>query len=153
GADAVFRLTVTNGAITKVGAMGNPPVNGNFIDVRTPVPTGQTIALPIGLAISKTRGVGFVANAGTYNVTALDFSTQLVAAGASGTDFRVTSSSTLPGAGTAPASVLQGKRLFTTGLGRWSLSGAAWGSCAACHIDGLTDNVTWYFARGPRQTV
>ena len=33
-----------------------------------------------------------------------------------------------------------------------ALAGAGWGSCAACHIDGLTDNVTWYFARGPRQS-
>ena len=48
--------------------------------------------------------------------------------------------------------MLNGKRLFITGLGRWSLNGAAWGSCAACHVDGLTDDVTWYFARGPRQT-
>ncbi|MEZ4299346.1 MAG: hypothetical protein R3B70_30630, partial [Polyangiaceae bacterium] len=38
------------------------------------------------------------------------------------------------------------------GLGRWSLRGEGWGSCGACHLDGLTDNVTWYFARGPRQS-
>src|SRR5262249_4572724 len=76
-----------------------------------------------------------------------------VAVGMTGTDFRVTSSSALPMGGSAAANVLQGKRLFTTGLGRWSLAGAAWGSCAACHVDGLSDNVTWYFARGPRQTI
>jgi YVTN family beta-propeller protein len=153
GADALFRLAITNGAITKVGAMGNPPANGNFIDVRTPVPTGQGIHLPIGLAISKNKAFGFVADDGTRDVTAVDFSTQLVAVSSGMMDFRVTSSTALPMAGTPAASVLQGKRLFTTGLARWSLAGAAWGSCAACHVDGLTDNVTWYFARGPRQTV
>ena len=153
GADAVFRLVITNGAITNVGAMGSPPANGNFIDVRAPVATGQTVALPIGLAVSKNKSVAFVADAGTYNVTALDLSTQLVAVGSAGNDFRVTLSSALPAAGTAAANILQGKRLFTTGLGRWSLQGGAWGSCAACHIDGLSDNVTWYFARGPRQTI
>jgi mono/diheme cytochrome c family protein len=82
----------------------------------------------------------------------VDFSTQSVAVSSGMTDFRVTSSTALPMAGTSQASVLQGKRLFTTGLARWSLNGAAWGSCAACHVDGLTDNVTWYFARGPRQS-
>jgi mono/diheme cytochrome c family protein len=153
GADAVFRLTITNGAIVGVGASGTPPTNGNFIDVRPPVAAGQVTHLPVGIAISKNLGFGFVSDAGTYDVTALDLNSQLVAVSAGGTDFRVTSSSALPAAGTAAANILQGKRLFTTGLGRWSLAGAAWGSCAACHIDGLSDNVTWYFARGPRQTV
>jgi len=50
-------------------------------------------------------------------------------------------------------SALKGKRFFTTGLCRWSLRGQAWGSCAACHFEGLSDNITWYFARGPRQTI
>ncbi len=36
--------------------------------------------------------------------------------------------------------------------GRWSLNGQGWNSCESCHPDGQTDNVTWYFARGPRQT-
>jgi len=48
--------------------------------------------------------------------------------------------------------VLAGKRLFDTGTGRWSLRGQGWGACQSCHSDGLTDNVTWYFARGPRQS-
>src|SRR5439155_853146 len=29
----------------------------------------------------------------------------------------------------------------------------AWSSCGSCHPDGLTDNVTWSFADGPRQTL
>jgi hypothetical protein len=41
--------------------------------------------------------------------------------------------------------------LFGTGTGRWSLGGQGWGACQSCHSDGLSDNVTWYFARGPRQ--
>lgn len=36
---------------------------------------------------------------------------------------------------------------------RWSLFGQGWGSCQACHVDGLSDSVTWYSARGPRQSV
>ena len=50
------------------------------------------------------------------------------------------------------ALVVKGRRFFNTGTGRWSLKGQGWGACQSCHTDGLTDNVTWYFARGPRQS-
>jgi hypothetical protein len=33
------------------------------------------------------------------------------------------------------------------------VGGEGWSSCASCHPDGLTDNITWIFAAGPRQTV
>jgi len=148
GADALFRLAITSGTITKGGS-----ATGDFIDVRTPVASGQGIHLPIGMVVHPTKAFAFVADDGTRDVTAIDLNTQSVAASAGGTDFRVTATSALPQAGSPAASQLNGKRLFNTGLGRWSLQGAAWGSCAACHIDGLSDNVTWYFARGPRQSV
>jgi YVTN family beta-propeller protein len=54
----------------------------------------------------------------------------------------------------------RGRRFFFTGRGRWSNAGSngakggeGWSSCGSCHPDGLTDNVTWSFAAGPRQTV
>jgi len=57
-------------------------------------------------------------------------------------------------------SVQRGKRFYNTGRGRWSNAGAngtvggeGWSSCASCHPDGLTDDITWSFAAGPRQTV
>ncbi len=46
--------------------------------------------------------------------------------------------------------VAQGRRFFFTGRGRWSNNG--WSSCSSCHPGGYTDNVTWAFAAGPRQT-
>jgi Di-haem oxidoreductase, putative peroxidase len=56
-------------------------------------------------------------------------------------------------------SVLRGKRFYYTGRGRWSAAvangakgGEGWESCGSCHPDGLTDNVTWMFTSGPRQT-
>jgi YVTN family beta-propeller protein len=66
-------------------------------------------------------------------------------------------------------SVQRGKRFYNTGRGRWSNAGGAgagglgaggngavggegWSSCSSCHPDGLTDNVTWVFPAGPRQT-
>ncbi len=53
---------------------------------------------------------------------------------------------------TAPAdlAVSRGRHFFFTGRSRWSNS--AWSSCASCHPDGLSDNITWYFAAGPRQS-
>ena len=146
GADALFRLTVANGAVTKVGSAASNADNGNFIDLRTATNFG--IHLPIGAVTAQSEAFAFVANDGTKNVVAIDLNAQAVSASTTADVL----STALPAAGTPAASQLNGKRLFNTGLGRWSLNGAAWGSCGACHIDGLTDNVTWYFARGPRQT-
>ena len=44
-----------------------------------------------------------------------------------------------------------GKKFFYTGLARWSANG--WVGCVGCHPFGTTDNVTWSFPAGPRQTV
>ena len=148
GADAVFRLTVTDGVIADVGSATN-----DFIDVRIPGEMPPQIRTPIGIATGHTQAFAFVANDGTRDVTALAFNAQAIAVGAAGDDYRVIQSTALPAPGSDEEKVLKGKRFFNTGLGRWSLAGEAWGSCAACHIDGLSDNVTWYFARGPRQSV
>jgi hypothetical protein len=48
-------------------------------------------------------------------------------------------------------SILHGKIDFFTSRPFWSDRG--WGGCWSCHPDGRTDNVTWSFEAGPRQTV
>src|SRR5260370_470917 len=58
----------------------------------------------------------------------------------------------LPAPGSTGEAWRKGKAFSKTGLARWSVKGQAWGACQSCHSDGLTDNVTWYFARGPRQS-
>lgn len=146
GADAVFKVDVMNGSITGVGSQTN-----KFINLRKPM-NDTVIRSPIGIATAHGKLVGFVANDGTRDVTAISFNTQAIA-GNSMDDFRIVESSPLPAPDSPEEKALKGKRFFNTGLGRWSLNGEAWGSCAACHIDGLSDNVTWYFARGPRQSV
>lgn len=67
-------------------------------------------------------------------------------------------------------SVIQyGKELFNTGVGpldtsnrnadgsvnpiEGRMSDTAWMGCVSCHINGLTDGVTWQFASGPRVSV
>ncbi|MEO8551760.1 MAG: cytochrome D1 domain-containing protein [Kofleriaceae bacterium] len=59
----------------------------------------------------------------------------------------------------ADLAVQRGKRFYYTGRARWSANvgngakgGEGWSSCASCHPDGLTDNITWSFGAGPRQT-
>jgi YVTN family beta-propeller protein len=147
GADAVFRIVITDGQITDVGSDNN-----QFINLRTDA-ADKGIRLPIGIATSydTTKTFAFVNNDGAREVTALNFGPQAIA-GKDANDLRITSSAALPAPGSPEDHVLRGKRFFATGLARWSLNGAAWGSCAACHFDGLSDNVTWYFARGPRQS-
>jgi len=53
-------------------------------------------------------------------------------------------------AGRGRGQAQRGRRLFFTARGRWSSEG--WSSCGSCHPDGLTDNITWIFAAGPRQS-
>ena len=59
----------------------------------------------------------------------------------------------------ADASAARGRRFYFTGRGRWSANvangakgGEGWSSCGSCHPDGLSDNITWSFGSGPRQT-
>ncbi|MBS1120099.1 MAG: hypothetical protein H6Q90_2327, partial [Deltaproteobacteria bacterium] len=63
-------------------------------------------------------------------------------------------------AAAAAQSVQRGKRFYFTGRGRWSAAvgngakgGEGWSACSSCHPDGYSDNVTWSFGAGPRQTV
>jgi cytochrome c peroxidase len=60
-----------------------------------------------------------------------------------------TTLSTTPPAGD-DAAVNKGRRFYFTGRGRWSNEG--WSSCGSCHPDGLSDNITWRFPAGPRQS-
>jgi hypothetical protein len=150
GADAVFRAKydlAAKSALTEVGAPNNP-----FIDLN---PAGIAAAAsgknPVGVQTTYgARKFMLVANDVTRNLTVVDLNTQTVAGGT--TSPVVVSSSAMPAAGSKEDRVLKGKRFFDTATGRWSLKGQGWGACQSCHVDGLSDNVTWYFARGPRQS-
>jgi YVTN family beta-propeller protein len=149
GSDSVFRFQADpmSGEIQGVGATTNAFIDLNPAGI-APEKAGKN---PIGMAIGRIhKKVALVANDVSRNVSALDFNTQTVAGGTA--QARVTGTASLPIAGSDAERVLRGKRFFNTGTGRWSLRGQGWGSCQSCHEGGLTDNVTWYFARGPRQS-
>jgi YVTN family beta-propeller protein len=57
------------------------------------------------------------------------------------------------------AAVARGRHFYFTGRGAWSNAGSngakggeGWSSCGSCHPDAMSDNVTWSFGAGPRQT-
>ncbi|HVH47617.1 MAG TPA: hypothetical protein VM925_35020 [Labilithrix sp.] len=93
----------------------------------------------------------FVVNDVTRNVSVIDFNTQAVA-GEKPENAIVVRAATLPAENSTEDKVRKGKRFFNTATGRWSLKGQGWNGCQSCHMDGLSDNVTWFFARGPRQS-
>ncbi|HXU83995.1 MAG TPA: hypothetical protein VN914_21520 [Polyangia bacterium] len=141
GSDAVFRIAYkADGTLERVGA-----ATQSFINLK---PAGVAAGeLPVGIASANggaaTVSFALAINENSRNLSVLSFGTQAVVAAVPATD------APAPGAETAAN---RGQKFFSTGLGRWSLNGQGWNSCATCHPDGLTDNVTWFFARGPRQT-
>lgn len=140
--DAVFRVVydAETGMLKDVGSTTSP-----FINL---FPTSKG---PVGIAIgSADRKLALVVSTTTRNVVALDFNTQALALAA---DKPINVSiSPLPPKDSDEEHILIGKDLFNTGRARWSLFGEGWGSCQSCHSDGLSDNVTWFFGRGPRQS-
>jgi hypothetical protein len=112
------------------------------------LPTGVAVAFKTHAPASAQR-FAFVNSENTRTVSVIDLGAQDIAGRTEGTPV-VASSSALPSDAAALAR-LEGERLFSTGLGRWSLKGQGWASCESCHVDGLSDNVTWFFPRGPRQ--
>ncbi len=156
GADAVFKIdfNATYEAST-IDAVADP--KAPFVNLAPAgVDNSRIGRLPTGVAVAfKTHTEGdvrrfaFVNSENTRTVSVIDLAAQDLAGRAEGTPI-VERSSALP---TDPAELtrLEGERLFATGLGRWSMKGQAWASCESCHVDGLSDNVTWFFPRGSRQ--
>jgi YVTN family beta-propeller protein len=143
GTDAVFRLQFNmDGTVQEVGrgiAASPQFINLSPAGTTPAVPAGR---LPTGIVITNASSHALVVNANTRNVSVVQLSTQTA----------VAAYESAPAPSGAAAVANDGQRFFVTGLGRWSLRGQGWNSCESCHPDGLTDNVTWFFARGPRQT-
>lgn len=138
GADALYRLDYdASGRLTAIGDPG-----ARYIDLQS------AHGLPVGLALSKTSNPAFalavtdaklylsIADLTTNTASSIDAISDPTAA----TTFRKSEPS-------------QGRGFFGTGRDLWSIKGQAWSSCESCHPGGLSDGVTWYFARGPRRTI
>jgi hypothetical protein len=127
----------------------------------------RTGNLPTGVVISRAgQRRAYINNEADVSVTAINLVTNQ----------RIQPedipSGTPPEPGTFEHAVVMGELAFKTALGipdndflgtpirniiplrfRGKASDNAWSSCASCHPDGLSDNVTWIFDTGPRQTI
>jgi YVTN family beta-propeller protein len=149
GIDSVFRVVFDNktGQLTEVGAGTSPFINLNPAGIK-PELAGKG---PLGIAIGAgNKKFALVPSLTTRTVHVVDFNTQAIAGGI-GTP-SVVQTAALPGKGSDEEHILIGRDLFNTGRARWSLNGQGWGACQSCHSDGLSDGVTWFFGRGPRQS-
>jgi YVTN family beta-propeller protein len=147
--DVVFKVRVNaqNGQPSVV----TDPGDGNRV---VQIKTGKN---PRGVVISSNDGRAYVMNYVSRDVTALDLTSDTVLA-----TFR---SAALPEPGSPEEIIHIGKELYHSSVGEFDgqtpdapkivgrMSNNGWGSCGACHPDGLTDNVVWIFASGPRRTV
>jgi hypothetical protein len=113
------------------------------------VPVGRN---PRGIVINNTDTRAYVMNYISRDVTVLDitrFPEQTIA---------TLRASALPAAGSPEELVLVGNELYNTSIGEFAnsignMSSEGWQSCSACHPFGLSDNVVWIFAAGPRRTI
>ena len=137
-------VRVTFGATVDVGSTQNKE-----IDLAGSDALGKCQG-PIGLAISD-AGKAYVNCWLTRRLAVVDLSSQALTA---------TFEAAPPPGDALGLQQLRGKHFYFTGRGRWSAAqqngakgGEGWSSCGSCHPDGYTDNITWSFNAGPRQTV
>jgi hypothetical protein len=118
--------------------LGTPDVKQ--IELNT-VPAGSTLRCqnPTGIVTAHEGGYAYVNCWVTRALGVIDFSNQSLA--------KTVQSDSIAASET---DVQLGRRFYFTGRGRWSKN--AWSDCGSCHPDGLSDNITWSFPAGPRQT-
>ena len=138
-------VKITADPVTGALTVINNPLDGSVLEI----PVGRN---PRGVVINNTDTRAYVMNYISRDVTVLDltrFPEQVIA---------TLRSTALPVAGSNEELVLVGKELYNTSVGEFTnsignMSRDGWQSCAACHPFGLSDNVVWIFATGPRRTV
>jgi cytochrome c peroxidase len=133
GGDVVQRVVFT-GAAPALGSSFNKQIDVNVTPTGSPGPCQN----PTGIAVAHAGARAYLNCWGTRRLGVVDFSTQTLA--------RTVESAAIPA---GERDVQLGRHFFFTGRGRWSNN--AWSSCGSCHPDGLSDNITWSFAAGPRQ--
>ena len=148
GSDFIVRMNFdatgkpTINAPTAAGTFAVSPVVRIFtIDPANATSSGRN---PRGIVLDSTGTRGYVTCPTTRDVIVADLVGNTVLQ-------RVRSSELPLPIDFFEQSILRGKIDFFTSRPFWSDRG--WGGCWSCHPDGRTDNVTWSFEAGPRQTV
>jgi hypothetical protein len=136
GADTLQRVEFNAATGIEIGAPGKPeqivlftPGSATPCRVPTGVVTGQNATAYVNCSFDRDLGV--------INLTDQAISDTV-------------ESWADPAADSAEEQINDGFRFFHTARGRWSKQG--YSDCASCHPDGLSDNITWNFGAGARQS-
>jgi YVTN family beta-propeller protein len=162
GADQAYVVSAASDVVVKLAtsaADGLAVVQSDPLDPTRvlQVATGRN---PRGIVVNAADTRAYVMNYVSRDITVIDLT------GPVETAMATVRSSALPAPGSLAERVHVGRELYNTSVGQFDpapgttdpivgrMSAAGWGSCAACHTPfGLSDNVVWIFASGPRRTI
>lgn len=130
-------------AFTASGVTFGSSVNKQMDITGTPG-AGQGCKNPTGMAIKEDGTKAFVHCTVSRRLGVIDLQQQQL--------IDAVESASFPTPSSEEERVQIGKRFYFTGRARWSKNGEGWSSCGSCHPDALSDNITWIFGTGPRQT-
>ena len=155
-ADEGYVVSAASDVLVKIALDGNGiptvvtvPADGDTTRVLT-IDTGKN---PRGVVVNNADTRAYVANYISKDVSVIDLT-----ASPEKETARLQSAD-LPAAGSDAAKFLLGNELFNSSRGHFDegvaerLSNEGWQACSSCHPDGLSDNVVWAFASGPRRSV
>ena len=146
-------VKVTVDPSTGVAAVQNDPLDPSRV---LQIKVGKN---PRGIAVNSFDTRAYVMNYISRDITVIDLTSVPERA------ISRVGSAQLPRPGTLEDVVQIGKELYNTSIGEFDppapgqppvvgrMSKNGWGACSACHPSGLSDNVVWIFAAGPRRTI
>jgi YVTN family beta-propeller protein len=149
--NVLVRLTTSSTGVPTIGApLATGPSTIVRVDLQNPDGDFLPGKAPRGIAINSRSSRAYVSNFVSRSISVIDLSDPLFP-----TIVGTALSAKLPAVGSKAELILQGAELFFTGRGPTdsTMSAESWGGCITCHPNGRSDNVTWMFEAGPRQTI
>ena len=148
--DLLVRLTVDGSGIPTIATpLVAGPSSISRVDLREQQNLKTVADAPRGLAINSAGSRAYVHNFISRSVSIINIENATAPVIVASKP-----AAKLPTVNTADATAHLGAALFYTGRGpQERMSSEAWGGCITCHPNGRSDNVTWMFEAGPRQTV
>ena len=138
GGDVLQRIDLSSGTSITLGSSVNKQIELN----RTPTTGPSACRMPTGVVMShRPPNRAFISCQVTRALAIVDLATQQLS---------TTIQSEDPPSTPNEIAINDGLRFFFTGRTRWS--NEAWSACSSCHPGGYTDNITWHFPAGPRQS-
>jgi hypothetical protein len=160
-ADEGFVLSAASNFMIKLAvdsSTGSPAVQSDPSDTTRvlEIPMGKN---PRGIVINGYDTRAYIMNYVSRDITVVDLTTSPEQV------LGTIQSASLPDPGSMEDIIQVGKELYNTSIGVFDpppggtdpivgrMSNIGWGACAACHPNGLSDNVVWIFPSGPKHTI